>query len=37
MRLLVGSARLSVIDANFAAIALCGLMNFLVSDRLVFV
>lgn len=37
MRLLVGSAGLSLLHANFASIALCGLMNFLVSDRLVFV
>ncbi|HEY6333222.1 MAG TPA: GtrA family protein [Blastocatellia bacterium] len=36
MRLLAGSARLSLIHANFAAIALCGLMNFLVADRFVF-
>ena len=37
MRLLVGALHLPVLWANVAAIAACGLVNFLVSDRLVFV
>ena len=36
MRLLVGSAHLPVLVANMIAIATCGLVNFLVSDRMVF-
>jgi len=36
MRLLVGSAHLPVLEANILAIATCGLVNFLVSDRMVF-
>ena len=36
MRLLVGSAHLPVMVANILAIAACGLVNFVVSDRMVF-
>jgi putative flippase GtrA len=36
MRLLVGTLHLPVLWANVAAVAACGLVNFLVSDRLVF-
>ena len=36
MRLLVGSVHLPVLVANMIAIATCGLLNFLVSDRMVF-
>ena len=37
MRLLVGAMHLPVLWANLAAIGACGVVNFLVSDRLVFV
>lgn len=37
MRLLVGTLHLPVLAANLGAIAVCGVVNFLVSDRLVFV
>lgn len=37
MRLLVGALHLPVLWANLGAIAACGAVNFLVSDRLVFV
>ena len=37
MRLLVGALHLPVLAANLGAIAVCGAVNFLVSDRLVFV
>lgn len=37
MRLLVGVFHLPLLPANLAAIACCGVLNFLVSDRLVFV
>lgn len=37
MRLLVGALHVPILWANMAAIAACGLVNFLVSDRLVFV
>jgi dolichol-phosphate mannosyltransferase len=37
MRLLVGALHLPVLWANLGAIAVCGVVNFLVSDRLVFV
>lgn len=37
MRLLVGALHLPVLWANLGAIAICGLVNFLVSDRLVFI
>lgn len=36
MRLLVGSAHLPVLVANIVAIATCGLVNFVVSDQVVF-
>lgn len=37
MRLLVGALHLPVLGANLGAISVCGALNFLVSDRLVFV
>ena len=37
MRLLVGALHLPVLWANLGAIAACGAVNFVVSDRLVFV
>jgi putative flippase GtrA len=37
MRLLVGALHLPVLWANLGAITACGVVNFLVSDRLVFV
>ena len=37
MRLLVGTLHLPVLWANLGAIAACGAVNFVVSDRLVFV
>jgi putative flippase GtrA len=37
MRLLVGALHLPALAANLGAIAVCGVVNFLVSDRLVFV
>lgn len=37
MRLLVGALHLPVLVANLGAIAVCGAVNFVVSDRLVFV
>lgn len=37
MRLLVGALHLPVLWANLGAIAACGVLNFLVSDQLVFV
>ncbi len=37
MRLLVGALHLPVLVANLGAIAVCGVVNFVVSDRLVFV
>ncbi len=36
MRLLVGEFHLNYVAANLAAIAVCSLVNFLLSDRLVF-
>jgi putative flippase GtrA len=36
MRLLVGELRLPVLPANFAAITACWLLNYLLSDRVVF-
>lgn len=36
MRLLVGALHLPVLAANLGAVAICGVLNFLVSDRLVF-
>ena len=36
MRWLVGELRLPVLPANIAAIAACGVLNFLLGDRLVF-
>ena len=36
MRALVGSAGMNYVAANLAAIAVCSLVNFLLSDRLVF-
>jgi|SRR5579864_2116069 len=36
MRLLVGTLHLPVLISNMIAIATCGLLNFLVSDRFVF-
>jgi len=36
MRLLVGGMRLRPVIANLASIALCSILNFLVSDRWVF-
>ena len=36
MRLLVGALHLPVLWANLGAIAVCGVLNFLASDRLVF-
>ena len=36
MRLLVGVLHLPVLWANLGAIAVCGVVNFMVSDRLVF-
>ncbi len=36
MRLLVTQAHLPVLPSNLVSIALCGVLNFLVSDRLVF-
>ena len=37
MRLLVGALHLPVLGANLGAISACAALNFLVSDRLVFV
>ena len=37
MRLLVGVLRVPVLWANLGAIAVCGILNFVASDRLVFV
>jgi len=37
MRLLVGALHLPVLGANLGAIAACAALNFVVSDRLVFV
>ena len=37
MRLLVGAVHLPVLGANLGAIAACAALNFVVSDRLVFV
>ncbi len=36
MRLLVGEMRLNYVVANLAAVAVCSLVNFLLSDRFVF-
>jgi putative flippase GtrA len=36
MAVLVGGAHVPVVPANVAAIALCGLANFWLADRLVF-
>jgi putative flippase GtrA len=36
MRLLVGEVRLNYVAANLVAIVVCSLVNFLLSDRLVF-
>ena len=37
MRLLVGALHLPVLGANLGAISACAALNFVVSDRLVFV
>jgi putative flippase GtrA len=36
MKVLVGTIHLSYLVANFSAIAACSLLNFVVSDRVVF-
>jgi len=36
MRLLVGDAKFNYVASNIVAIVLCSLVNFVLSDRLVF-